>query len=218
MRTSWSCGGCAASRTPAPRIGVGLARHRDAVGEIERAIVDSGEDVAVQIDHVTSEGGDVELSVVAIEKPEDLNVIVGQAHFIKTVEDLHEALAGTSPHLRFGLAFNEASGPRLVRRSGNDDELVELATRNALALGAGHAFVILLREGFPVNVLNQVKHVPEVCTIHCATANPVGIVIAETEAGRGVVGVIDGAPPLGVETEADVAARKSLLRAIGYKL
>jgi hypothetical protein len=172
----------------------------------------------VQVDHVTSEGGDVELSVVAIEKPEDLNVIVGQAHFIKTVEDVHEALAGSSPHLRFGIAFNEASGPRLVRRSGNDDELVELATRNALALGAGHVFVIFLREGFPVNVLNQVKQVPEVCAIHCATANPVGIVIAETEAGRGVAGVIDGAPPLGVESDEDVDARKRLLRAIGYKL
>ena len=197
---------------------VGLARHRDAVGEVQRAVVDAGEDVAVQVDQVTSEGGDMELSVVAIDKPEDLNVIVGQAHFIKTVEDVHEALVGTSPHLRFGLAFNEASGPRLVRRSGNDDELVELATRNALALGAGHVFVILLREGFPVNVLNQVKQVPEVCTIYCATANPVGILIAETEAGRGVAGVIDGAPPLGVESDADVTARKGLLRAIGYKL
>jgi adenosine/AMP kinase len=160
----------------------------------------------------------MELTTVAIEKPDDLNVIVGQAHFIKTVEDLHEALAGSSPHLRFGLAFNEASGPRLVRRSGNDDELVELATANALALGAGHVFVIFVREGFPVNVLNQVKQVPEVCTIHCATANPVEIVIATTDAGRGVVGVIDGAAPLGVESEADVAERRSLLRAIGYKL
>jgi uncharacterized protein len=160
----------------------------------------------------------MELTTVAIEKPDDLNVIVGQAHFIKTVEDVHEALAGSSPHLRFGLAFNEASGPRLVRRSGNDDELVELATANALALGAGHVFVIFVREGFPVNVLNQVKQVPEVCTIHCATANPVEIVIATTDAGRGVVGVIDGAAPLGVESESDVADRRSLLRAIGYKL
>jgi adenosine/AMP kinase len=172
----------------------------------------------VQVDHVTSEGGGVELSVVAIEKPEDLNVIVGQAHFIKTVEDVHEALAGSSPHLRFGVAFNEASGPRLVRRSGNDDELVDLATRNALAIGAGHVFVVFLREGFPVNVLNQIKQVPEVCAVHCATANPVGIVVAQTETGRGVVGVVDGAPPLGVEGDEDVAARKSLLRAIGYKL
>jgi uncharacterized protein len=160
----------------------------------------------------------MELTTVAIEKPDDLNVIVGHAHFIKTVEDVHEALAGSSPHLRFGLAFNEASGPRLVRRSGNDDELVELATANALAIGAGHVFVIFVREGFPVNVLNQVKQVPEVCTIHCATANPVEIVIATTDAGRGVVGVVDGAAPLGVESEADVAERRSLLRAIGYKL
>jgi uncharacterized protein len=160
----------------------------------------------------------VEQSVVVIERPEDLNVIVGQAHFIKTVEDLHEALVGTSPHLRFGLAFNEASGPRLVRRSGNDPELVELATRNALAIGAGHVFVILLREGFPVNVLNQVKQVPEVCTIHCATANPVEVVVAESALGRGVVGVIDGAPPAGVETEEDVRVRRELLRTIGYKL
>ena len=203
---------------PRHPVAIGLARHRDAVGEIERPVVDSGEDVAVQIDHGTSEGGGMELRTVVIDKPDDLNVIVGQAHFIKTVEDLHEALAGTSPHLRFGLAFNEASGPRLVRRSGNDDELVELATRNALALGAGHVFVIFVREGFPVNVLNQVKQVPEVCTIHCATANPVAIVIAETEAGRGIVGVIDGAPPLGVENEEHVAERKGLLRAIGYKL
>ena len=142
-------------------------------------------------------------------------MIVGQAHFIKTVEDLHEALAGASPHLRFGVAFNEASGPRLVRRSGNDDELVELAT---LAIAAGHVFVVFVREGFPVNVLNQVKQVPEVCTIHCATANAVGILVAETESGRGVVGVIDGASPLGVESDADVTARKALLRTIGYKL
>lgn len=160
----------------------------------------------------------MEQSVVVIERPEDLNVIVGQAHFIKTVEDLHEALVGTSPHLRFGLAFNEASGPRLVRRSGNDPELVELATRNALAIGAGHVFVILLREGFPVNVLNQVKQVPEVCTIHCATANPVEVVVAQSALGRGVVGVIDGAPPAGVETEEDVRVRRELLRTIGYKL
>ncbi len=160
----------------------------------------------------------MEQSVVVIERPDDLNVIVGQAHFIKTVEDLHEALVGTSPHLRFGLAFNEASGPRLVRRSGNDPELVELATRNALAIGAGHVFVILLREGFPVNVLNQVKQVPEVCTIHCATANPVEVVVAQSALGRGVVGVIDGAPPAGVETEEDVRVRRELLRTIGYKL
>jgi adenosine/AMP kinase len=156
--------------------------------------------------------------VVPVDKPEDLNVVIGQAHFIKTVEDLHEALAGTSPHLRFGVAFCEASGPRLVRRSGNDADLVTLAVRTALAIGAGHSFVVYLREGFPVNVLPAVRAVPEVCGIFCATANPVQVLVAVTEQGRGVVGVVDGAPPLGVETEADVTARRDLLRAIGYKL
>lgn len=160
----------------------------------------------------------MELHLVPIDKPDDLNVILGQAHFVKTVEDLHETLVGTSPHLRFGLAFCEASGKRLVRRSGNDDELVELATRNALAVGAGHLFVVVLREGYPVNVLNQLKNVPEVCGIYCATANPVEVVVAETSSGRGVLGVVDGASPLGVEGDDDVAERKALLRAIGYKL
>jgi adenosine/AMP kinase len=160
----------------------------------------------------------VELLSVRIQKPEDLNFILGQAHFIKTVEDLHEVLTGSSPHLRFGLAFCESSGPRLVRRSGNDEELVDLATRNALALGAGHTFIVFLREGFPVNVLNQVKQVPEVCHIYCATANPVEVLLAETEQGRGIVGVVDGGSPLGVETEDDVVARHGLLRRIGYKL
>jgi uncharacterized protein len=156
--------------------------------------------------------------VVSVDKPDDLNVVIGQAHFIKTVEDLHEALVGVSASLRFGLAFCEASGPRLVRRSGNDPELVELATRNALAIAAGHCFVVFLREGFPVNVLNPIKAVPEVCTIYCATANPVEVVVAVSPLGRGVVGVIDGEPPLGVESEQDVADRRDLLRAIGYKL
>jgi len=160
----------------------------------------------------------VELHSVLIDKPDDLNVIVGQAHFVKTVEDLHEVLAGASPHLRFGVAFCEASGKRLVRRSGNDPELTELASRNAAAIGAGHCFVVFLREGFPVNVLNQLKQVPEVCTVHCATANAVAVIVAETERGRGVVGVVDGEPPAGIETEADVADRKALLRSIGYKL
>ena len=160
----------------------------------------------------------MQLVVVPIEKPEDLNVIVGQAHFVKTVEDLHETLVGSSPHLRFGLAFCEASGKCLVRRSGNDAELEDLAVRNALALGAGHCFVVFVREGYPVNVLNQLKQVPEVCNLYCATANRVEVVLAETELGRGVLGVIDGSGPLGVETEADVSDRKSLLRAIGYKL
>ncbi|MGW9169745.1 adenosine-specific kinase [Agromyces sp. NPDC055657] len=156
--------------------------------------------------------------VVSVDKPDDLNVVIGQAHFIKTVEDLHEAMVGVGPSLRFGLAFCEASGPRLVRRSGNDPDLVELAVRNALAIAAGHTFVIFLREGFPVNVLNPIKSVPEVCSIFCATANPVDIVVAVTPLGRGIAGVIDGEPPLGVESDDDVAARRDLLRAIGYKL
>lgn len=158
----------------------------------------------------------VELSTVRIEKPAEVNVIVGQSHFIKTVPDLYGALAGSSPQLRFGVAFCESSGARLVRRAGNDPELVELAVRNALALGAGHSFLVLLRDGYPVNVLNRLKQVPEVCTIFCATANPVEVVIAETEQGRGIVGVVDGEPPVGVETEQDVAARGELLRTLGY--
>jgi adenosine/AMP kinase len=160
----------------------------------------------------------MEFGAVRIEKPEDVNVVVGQAHFIKTVEDLHEALAQAGGPLRFGIAFCESSGPRLVRRSGNDPELVELATRNASAIGAGHSFVIALRDGFPVSVLNALKAVPEVCTIFCATANPVEVLVAATAAGRGILGVIDGGAPLGVETEADVAERKALLRRFGYKL
>jgi adenosine/AMP kinase len=160
----------------------------------------------------------VEFHAVPVDKPEDMNVIVGQAHFIKTVEDIHEALAGSSPQLRFGVAFCEASGPCLVRRSGNDDRLVELATRNAVAVGAGHSFFVFVDDGYPVNVLNALKQVPEVCGIFCATANPVEIVVAETELGRGIVGVVDGRAPAGVEGEADVADRKSLLRAMGYKL
>ena len=160
----------------------------------------------------------MEIEAVRVEKPDDLNVILGQSHFIKTVEDLHEALAGSSAQLRFGLAFCESSGARLVRRSGNDDELIELATHNALAIGAGHSFVVFLRGGFPVNVLNQIKGVPEVCRVICATANPVEVLVAETAQGRGIVGVVDGETPLGVEGPDDVKARKDLLRAIGYKL
>ncbi|WES65848.1 adenosine-specific kinase [Microbacter sp. GSS18] len=160
----------------------------------------------------------VDIEVVPLEKPDDVNVIVGQSHFIKTVEDLHEALAGVGGGLRFGVAFCEASGPRLVRRTGNDDALVDLAVAAASAIGAGHSFVIMLRDGFPVSVLNQVKAVHEVCSIFCATANRVQILVAVTDAGRGVTGVIDGEPPVGVETEQDVTDRKDLLRAIGYKL
>jgi adenosine/AMP kinase len=160
----------------------------------------------------------MDISTVRFEKPDDVNVIVGQSHFIKTVEDLHEALVGSAPALRFGIAFNEASGPRLVRRSGNDDELVALAVRNAEAVGAGHLFVIALLGGFPINVLNAVKDVPEVCRVFCATANPLELVVGATDQGRAVLGVVDGEPPLGVETEADEVERKDLLRRFGYKL
>ncbi len=160
----------------------------------------------------------METTVVRFAKPEDVNLILGQSHFIKTVEDLHEVLVGAVPGLRFGIAFCESSGPRLIRRSGNDPELVDLAVRNAQAIGAGHSFIVLMREGFPINVLNAVKAVPEVCRIYCATANPVEVVVAETEGGRGILGVIDGGSPLGVETDEDVAERKSLLRRFGYKL
>jgi adenosine/AMP kinase len=159
----------------------------------------------------------MELATVAVEKPDEVNVVLGQSHFIKTVEDVYEALAGTSPHLRFGLAFCEASGPCLVRRAGNDDELVELAVRNALAVGAGHSFFVLLREGYPVNVLNALKQVPEVCRIFCATANPLQVVVADTGDGRAILGVVDGGAPRGVETDADAAERKELLRRLGYK-
>lgn len=160
----------------------------------------------------------MQVDLVPIEVPAGLNLILGQAHFIKTVEDLYEALVGSSPHLRFGLAFCEASGPRLVRRAGNDPDLVDLAVQHALAVGAGHSFVVLLREGFPVNVLNQVKAVPEVCRVYCATANPVQVLVAVTGQGRGILGVVDGAPPVGVETAEDEQDRRQLLRDIGYKL
>lgn len=160
----------------------------------------------------------MEFLTVEIEKPEDVNVILGQSHFIKTINDVYEALVGSSPYLRFGIAFCEASGPRLVRRAGNDEELISLAVANASAIGAGHSFIVFLREGFPVNVLNQLKQVPEVCRIYCATANPVEVIVVQTEHGRGIAGVVDGESPLGVETEEDVAARHELLRKIGYKL
>ncbi len=160
----------------------------------------------------------MQISTVRLDKPSDVNLILGQAHFIKTVEDLHETLAGASPHLRFGIAFCEASGPCLVRRSGNDAELVGLATQAAQAVGAGHSFVVLLRDGYPVNVLNAIKAVPEVCRIFCATANAVEVLVAETGQGRGILGVVDGSAPLGVEREEDVRDRKELLRKIGYKL
>ncbi|MGH2660943.1 MAG: adenosine-specific kinase [Actinomycetota bacterium] len=160
----------------------------------------------------------MDITTVRFEKPEELNFILGQSHFIKTVEDLHEAVVQSSPTIKFGIAFCESSGPRLVRWSGNDQELIDLAVKNARAIGAGHSFVILLREGFPINVLNAVKMVPEVCRIYCATANPIEVVVGETEQGRAILGVVDGGSPLGVEDEEDIAERKAMLRRFGYKL
>ena len=161
----------------------------------------------------------MQLLTVKIDKPETTNFILGQTHFIKTVEDVHEALVGAVPGIKFGLAFCEASGACLVRCSGTDAAMLELAKKNALALGAGHTFIVFLGDGyFPVNVLNALKMVPEVCRIFCATANPTEVVIAQTDQGRGILGVVDGASPKRVEAEADVAWRKNLLRQIGYKL
>lgn len=160
----------------------------------------------------------MELKIVRIEKPENINFILGQSHFIKTVEDLHEALVGAMPGIQFGIAFCEASGPALVRWSGTSDEMIALAKKNAEALSAGHAFLIFLGNAFPVNVLNAIKAVPEVCRIFCATANPTEVIVAETEQGRGILGVIDGVKTKGVETDADIKERKELLRRFGYKL
>jgi len=159
----------------------------------------------------------MELKTVAIQKPAEINFILGQAHFIKTVEDLYEAIVQTAPQMKFGVAFCESSGPALVRWVGNDDELIELARKNALALSCGHCFIIFMKGGFPINILNTIKAVPEVCGIYCATANPVEVIVAESEQGRGILGVIDGSAPKGVETEADVQARQGFLRMIGYK-
>lgn len=159
----------------------------------------------------------MEIKVIPIEKPEEMNFILGQSHFIKTVEDIHEAIVTTAPHLRFGLAFCESSGPALVRFSGNDDQLIELAKNNALRLAAGHSFIIFMDKGYPINILNAIKNVPEVCTIFCATANPVEVIVVETETGRGILGVIDGLKTKGVEGEADIKFRKEFLRKIGYK-
>jgi uncharacterized protein len=159
----------------------------------------------------------MQITAVAIQKPADLNVIIGQSHFIKTVEDLHEAIVNTNPSMKFGLAFCEASGPCLVRFSGNDPGLIALAQENALRVGCGHTFFIFLSGGFPVNILNAIKQVPEVCTIFCATANPLEVLVAESGEGRGVAGVIDGSRPRGIETDNDIEARKGFLRKIGYK-
>jgi len=159
----------------------------------------------------------MQLATVRLEIPEGANLVLGQTHFIKTAEDLYEALVNTVPQMKFGIAFNEASGPCLIRVEGNDDALKAAAVRNAQALAAGHIFVIVMREGYPINVLGRIKEVPEVCSIFCATANPAEAVVAENEAGRGVLGVIDGFSPKGVETAADADARRQFLRKIGYK-
>lgn len=159
----------------------------------------------------------MELKSVRLEIPEGGNVILGQSHFIKTVEDIYEAVVSTAPQMKFGVAFNEASGPCLIRIEGNDDALKVLAARNAQAVGAGHTFVVAMRNGFPINVLGRIKDVPEVCSIFCATANPVEVIVAETSQGRGVLGVIDGSSPKGVEMAEDETARRGFLRMIGYK-
>ncbi len=158
------------------------------------------------------------LLTIAIDKPEDMNCILGHSHFIKTVEDLYEAIVQTAPAMKFGLAFCEASGPSLVRWAGNDQRLTDLASKNALALGAGHSFLIFMEGGFPINILNTIKQVPEVCRVICATANPVEVVIAETDQGRAIIGVVDGVRTKGIEGEEDIRTRKAFLRKIGYKM
>jgi adenosine/AMP kinase len=161
----------------------------------------------------------VELKIVPIEKPDSINFVLGQTHFIKSVEDIHEAMVNSVPGIKFGLAFNEASGECLVRWTGTDEEMIELAKRNAWAIGAGHAFILFFGEGFyPINVLNSLKLVAEVCTIFCATANPTQVVVAETKLGRAVLGVVDGFSPKGIEGDEGIAWRKGFLRSIGYKL
>lgn len=160
----------------------------------------------------------MELKVMKIELPEGCNVILGQTHFIKTAEDLYEIIATTVPQAKFGIAFTEASGPCLIRREGNDTELIDVCIKNLREIGAGHVFCVLLKNAFPINVLNQIKNCPEVCRIFCATANPVEVVVAETSQGRGVLGVIDGFTPKGVESAEEKAHRKEILRKIGYKL
>ncbi len=159
----------------------------------------------------------MEFKTVKINKPEGANVIIGQSHFIKTVEDIYEALVGGCPDIKFGLGFCESSGACLVRAEGNDDNLKKIASENALNMGAGHTFVVVLEKAFPINVMNAIKSVPEVCTIFCATANPVEVIVAETEQGRGIIGVIDGLKPKGLEGQKDVQWRKDFLRKIGYK-
>jgi adenosine/AMP kinase len=160
----------------------------------------------------------VELQVVRIELPKECNVVLGMAHFIKTVEDLYEALVNSVPNIRFGIGFCESSGPCLVRREGNDEELKKLASQKAFELGCGHCFIIFMKNAYPINVLQKIKQVPEVCSVYAATANPIEVIITETKQGRGVLGVIDGMKSKGIETEGDIEARKEFLRKIGYKL
>lgn len=159
----------------------------------------------------------MEIQSIAVEKPDDINFILGQSHFIKTVEDIYEAMVNTNPDLKFGIAFCEASMKCLVRWTGNDEEMIELAKRNASKIGAGHSFIVFMRNGFPINVLQRIKSVPEVCRIFCATANPTDVLIAENERGRGIMGVIDGNKPLGIEGPEDQEWRRDFLRKIGYK-
>jgi adenosine/AMP kinase len=160
----------------------------------------------------------MEFKLIDIEVPKECNLILGTAHFIKTVEDLHECLVNSVPSIKFGIGFCESSGPCLIRSSGNDEGLKKLATDYASRIGAGHSFIVFLMNAYPINVINAVKNVPEVCTIHCATANSVQVIIAETDQGRGILGVVDGSKPKGVETGKDVEERKKFLRKIGYKL
>ncbi len=160
----------------------------------------------------------MELEIVKINKPEELNIILGQSHFIKTVEDIHEIIVQSVPNIKFGFAFCESSGRCLVRVSGNDEELKKIASDNALRIGCGHSFFIILKDAYPINILNQIKNVPEVCRIFCATANQVEVIVAKTSQGRGILGVVDGLAPKGIEEEEDVKWRKELLRKIGYKL
>ncbi|MDD5078031.1 MAG: adenosine-specific kinase [Candidatus Omnitrophica bacterium] len=160
----------------------------------------------------------LELEAVKIEKPQEMNFILGQSHFIKTVEDLYETLVGSVPGIKFGIAFSEASGACKVRSEGNDPALVDLARKNILKLACGHSFIVFLEQAYPINVLNAVKNIPEVCNIYCATANPAEVIVARGQAGGGILGVIDGVSPKGIEDESDVSWRKSLLRKIGYKL
>lgn len=161
---------------------------------------------------------EVKLEVVKIEKPQDLNIIIGQAHFIKTVEDIYEAIVSSMPSIKFAVAFCESSGKCLIRAEGNDLELKKIAVDNALKIACGHTFVILIKDAYPINILNQIKNIAEVCQIYCATANPLEVIIASTQQGRGILGVIDGLPPKGIEKEEDVLWRKEFLRKIGYKL